>query len=140
MIIIFDKSSGDLKRFVTGTLINPDTYEADGFLNVVPGGKYDIPPATQGVMNLDENADPELGNAVAKLIYDGGGNISDISSALLTTSQSLITQKQQAIIDNLPSWQAVSNAIDAATTIAKLQAIIKKMARVEYWLAKNTLE
>lgn len=46
--------------------------------------------------------------------------------------------KVQAIIDNLPSWAAVSAAIDAATTVLKLQAIVKKMARVIYWIAKST--
>jgi hypothetical protein len=45
--------------------------------------------------------------------------------------------KTQAMIDNLPSWQQVSDAIDAADTIAKLRVIVKKMARVEYWLARN---
>jgi hypothetical protein len=45
--------------------------------------------------------------------------------------------KAQAYVDNLPSWQAVSDAIDAATTIAALKVIVKKMARVVYWLAKD---
>jgi DNA-binding GntR family transcriptional regulator len=46
--------------------------------------------------------------------------------------------KAQAIEDNLPSWQQVSDAIDAATTIAACKVIIKKMARIIYWLAKNS--
>lgn len=84
MIIIFDKASGDLKRFVTGACLNPDTFEADGFLNVVPGGKYDNPPATQGVFNLDENTDPALGNDVAKAIYGESGKyyVTDIGGVL----------------------------------------------------------
>lgn len=45
--------------------------------------------------------------------------------------------KEQAFVNNLPSWQAVSDAIDAADTLAKLRAIVKKMARVLYWLARN---
>jgi len=140
MIIVYDKTSGNLKRFMTGTCLNPETFVADGFLNVLPGGRYNIPPATQGVINLDENADPELGNAVAKLIYDGDGNISDVSSALLQAASLLIAQRKQAVIDNLPTWLAVSNAIDAADTVIKLRAIVKKMARVQYWLARGTLE
>lgn len=46
-------------------------------------------------------------------------------------------QREQAIVDNLPSWQQVSDAIDAATTIAACKVILKKLARVVYWLAKN---
>jgi hypothetical protein len=38
---------------------------------------------------------------------------------------------------NLPSWKAVSDAIDAATTLAAMKIIVKKMARVLYWLEKN---
>ena len=40
--------------------------------------------------------------------------------------------KAQEIIDNLPDWQQVSNAIDSATTIAALKVITKKLARVVY--------
>ena len=40
--------------------------------------------------------------------------------------------KAQEIIDNLPAWQPVSDAIDSATTIAALKAIVKKLARVVY--------
>lgn len=140
MIIVFDKATGDLKRFVTGMCLNPDTFEADGFLNVLPGGQFGNPATGEGVLNFDENTDPALGDAVAKLIYDGNGNISDISSALLQAANLLVSQKKQAVIDNLPSWSVVSNAIDAADTLAKLKVIVKKMARVQYWLAKGTLE
>lgn len=45
--------------------------------------------------------------------------------------------REQAISDNLPSWQQVSDAIDAATTIAACKVILKKLARVVYWLAKG---
>lgn len=47
-------------------------------------------------------------------------------------------QKDKDIRDNLPSWQTVSNAIDNATTLSEMKAIVKKMARVLYWLAKNS--
>lgn len=46
-------------------------------------------------------------------------------------------QKQQDIETNLPTWQQVSDAIDNATTIAQLKAILKKQCRIIYWLAKN---
>ncbi|MCK5610307.1 hypothetical protein KAR91_51015 [Candidatus Pacearchaeota archaeon] len=47
-------------------------------------------------------------------------------------------QKQQDIIDNLPSWQTVSDSIDNAMTIAAMKIIVKKLARIVYWLAKNS--
>jgi hypothetical protein len=48
-----------------------------------------------------------------------------------------IAAKVQAIAENLPSWQEIDDAITAATTIAGLKVIIRKMARVLYWLAKD---
>ena len=47
-------------------------------------------------------------------------------------AEALQEAKAQAIIDNLPDWQQVSNAIDSATTIAALKVITKKLARVVY--------
>ena len=43
----------------------------------------------------------------------------------------------QEVIDNLPTWIQVTNAIDVATTVPQLKVIIKKLARVVYLLAKN---
>lgn len=54
------------------------------------------------------------------------------SEVAATTAQ---TTKTQAIADNLPSWKAVSDAIDAATTLVAMKVIVKKMALVLYWLA-----
>ena len=84
MILIFDKVSGDLVRFQVGTCLNADTFDADGFINVLPGGKYPNPLTSQGVFNLDENINPSLGSDVAKAIYDESGKyyVSDIDGAL----------------------------------------------------------
>lgn len=60
--------------------------------------------------------------------------------------------KAQAIIDNLPSWAIVGGKFDAmlsdataATNLAQAKAVLieliktcKKIARVEYWIAKDT--
>jgi hypothetical protein len=43
----------------------------------------------------------------------------------------------QDIVDNLPSWAEIDAAITSATTITALKVIVRKMARVVYWLAKN---
>ncbi len=47
-------------------------------------------------------------------------------------------QKDKDIIDNLPSWIITKNAIDSATTMGDFKQIIRKMAKVLYWLAKNS--
>ena len=46
--------------------------------------------------------------------------------------------KAQAIIDNLPSWAQVNTAIDNIANLADAKAFIKKLARITYWLAKDT--
>ncbi len=51
--------------------------------------------------------------------------------------QAIIDQKIQDFIDSLPSWSAVSTSIDNIGSMADAQVILKKMARVIYWLAKN---
>jgi F0F1-type ATP synthase epsilon subunit len=48
-----------------------------------------------------------------------------------------IAAKEQAIVDNLPSWTEVDTAITNANTNAAMKIIISKLARVVYWLAKN---
>lgn len=53
-------------------------------------------------------------------------------------AEAAAAQKLRDIADGLPSWQQVSDAIDAATTIAALKVIIKKMARILYWVVKNS--
>lgn len=83
MIIIYDKANGKLIRFITGTCLNANTFDSDGYLNIQPGGQSNNPEIGQGVFNLDENSDPVLGNNVAKAIYDENNRyyISEINSA-----------------------------------------------------------
>lgn len=47
-------------------------------------------------------------------------------------------QRIQDLVTSLPSWQKVSDAIDGAFADSQQRAVIKKLARVVYWLAKNT--
>ena len=47
-------------------------------------------------------------------------------------------QKIQDIIDNLPSWSAVENSINNISNMSQAKVVIKKLARIVYWLAKNT--
>ena len=46
--------------------------------------------------------------------------------------------KVQALVDNLPSWAAVSSAVDGISNLADAKVFLKKLARVVYWLAKNS--
>lgn len=47
-------------------------------------------------------------------------------------------QKMSDIAANLPSWQEVSDNVDAVFADAQQRATIKKGFRILYWLAKNT--
>lgn len=47
--------------------------------------------------------------------------------------------KLKEIASNLPAWQQVYDAIDGVSTIAGLKVVLKKIARIVYLLAKNSL-
>lgn len=47
--------------------------------------------------------------------------------------------KLQEIASNLPAWQQVYDAIDGVSTITGLKVVLKKIARIVYLLAKNSL-
>lgn len=51
-----------------------------------------------------------------------------------------VAVKAQAFTDNLSSWAAVESTIDNIANLAEAKAFLKKLARVVYWLAKNTEE
>lgn len=59
---------------------------------------------------------------------------------IFVAQNAAIASKEKDISDNLPSWKEVSDAIDGVTTIAGLRGVVKKLARVVYWLAKNKAE
>lgn len=74
--------------------------------------KYDI--ATQTLVPLDP------------------GDITPKAQAVLDQ-----TQKTQDVIDNLPSWSVVKNAINASFPDTKQRKVVTGIARITYWLAKN---
>ena len=47
-------------------------------------------------------------------------------------------QKQAELAANLPDWATVEAAVDNISNIASTKTFIKKLARVVYWLAKNS--
>jgi hypothetical protein len=50
-----------------------------------------------------------------------------------------IAGKAQAIADNLPSWAEVDAVITAYASLADAKVVLRKLARVVYVLAKNSL-
>ena len=44
----------------------------------------------------------------------------------------------QDIIDNLPSWAQVEDAVAAIANLQDAKIFLRKLARVVYWLAKNS--
>lgn len=84
----------------------------------------DIPATANAQEYLDARIEEELAFALAEVPWRNRYDASEVAKA-------------KAILDNLPSWQTVSDAIDAATTLAACKVIIKKLARVVYWLARK---
>ena len=84
-------------------------------------------------------------------------DLNSVSQAILDANAARAAAqaaKAQAIIDNLPSWSVVGGKFDsmladatAATNLAQAKAVLieliktqKKMARVLYWIVKDTEE
>lgn len=49
-----------------------------------------------------------------------------------------VAKREADITNNLPSWEKVKAAIDAAFTNANQNAVVTKLARIVYWLAKGS--
>ena len=54
--------------------------------------------------------------------------------------ETLQAQRVQELVENLPTWLRVSRAVDNISNLADAKAFLKKLARVVYWLAKNTAD
>ena len=80
-----------------------------------------------GLTMLDEGDKPSLAELEAVWPQIEADQIAEKDAV-----EALQAAKQRALVDNLPSWTQVSNAIDSATTIAALKVITKKLARVVY--------
>jgi hypothetical protein len=100
-------------------------------------GSYAVPQPGKELILLEDAPDDESKrDGVPGTVWIPDTDIIDARLA----EEAAIAAKHQALIDNLPSWQQVSDAIDSATTIAALKVIVKKIARVVYWIAKNKEE
>ena len=118
------------------------------------GGDESNPQHLQALITNAINAGYSEADTEAKYITDAEFDI----MMMKTTPEYLAAQarqqaKAQSIIDNLPSWSAVSGKFDTmaaavpTATNAQLKNILvelitasKKLARVVYWLAKDTDE
>jgi len=94
-------------------------------------GSYAVPQPNKELVLLKAAPDDESKWDGSKWIPDP-----DIIAAR-EAEESRIAAKAQAFIDNLPSWSEISAAIDGVSTIAGLKVVVKKLARVVYWLAKD---
>jgi hypothetical protein len=116
-----------------------------------------VEKATKRILEMQSAADPGtlIQNAVnggydigviEELEVDAAGYASALAQDPIHVAQAqtvLVAQKvqadkEQAVLDNLPSWKQVSDSIDGAANLAEAKVIIKKLARVVYWLAKNS--
>lgn len=68
-------------------------------------------------------------------------NMTDKSQAILDeiiATQAKIDKKKQDIETNLKTWAQLSDEITKADDIKKLSDVVAKLAKVVYWLAKNS--
>ena len=94
-------------------------------------GSYAIPLPDQELVLLATAPDDESK-------WDGRAWVPDTKKiAIREAEEARVAAKAQALINNLPTWQEVADAIDAVTTIGGLKVVVKKIARVVYWLAKD---
>jgi len=56
----------------------------------------------------------------------------------ISGAEQIKPQRVLDLTDNLPSWSAVSTAVDNIANLADAKAFLKKLSRVVYWLAKET--
>ena len=54
--------------------------------------------------------------------------------------ETLMALRAQAIKENLPTWQQVSDSVDNISNLADAKVFLKKLSRVVYWLAKHSAE
>jgi hypothetical protein len=90
---------------------NIPTIEANGrFLSVV-----------DGILVVDPNKDSILAAEEAARVAEAAR----------------IAAKEQALVDNLPSWTQVQAAVGNIANLADAKAYLLKLSRVVYWLAKD---
>ena len=103
-----------------------DATEGTLIRNAISGGYSEA--------DIEERAVDEAGYEAAK----AQDPVEIAARAAQTAQEAAQEAKAQAFLDNLPSWAAVSSAVDNIANLADAKAFIKKLARVVYWLARGT--
>ena len=99
-------------------------------------GRYAVQQAGKILHLLDK---PPDGGSWMRDGVPGTKWIIDVTAIATAEAEALrIQQKNQAIIDNLPSRAQVRAAILAISNLAEAKAFIGKLTEVVYWLAKNS--
>jgi len=62
----------------------------------------------------------------------------DVKEAAEAAERARIAAKAQDFLDTIPLWTEVSIAVDNIANLADAKVFIKKLARIVYWLAKDT--
>ena len=111
-----------------------------GGSRIIPHDQHDY-LAWVAIPNIPEN----VAGGRFVTIVDGQVVIDPDREAILAAEAAA-----QAIIDadtisraadiqaNLPTWDQVSTAVDNISDLSSAKVFLKKLARVVYWLAKNT--
>ena len=115
------------------------------------GGDESNPQHLQALITNAINAGYSEADTEAKYITDAEFDIMMKTTPEYLAAQARQQAKAQSIIDNLPSWAVVGGKFDTMSaavptaTNAQLKNILvelitttKKLARVVYWLAKDT--
>lgn len=140
--------------FGNGTVITHQVY-TNGNDRVIPNNAQDVTNFTAAggvIVNKAGDAYVTINNNVVTINTVQYQADQATAAAALAAQQASDAQKTADIIANLPSWAAIANAFDAlttntnaATTVAQFKPILlsmiaynKQVARVVYWLAKNS--
>ncbi len=82
---------------------------------------------------LDNKIDPDF-------VYPDDPRLT-MDQAELDMVNEVNADRAQKVLDiqtNLPSWSQVESYLDGLANLAEAKIALKKIARVVYWLAKNT--
>lgn len=64
--------------------------------------------------------------------------LTDLELAEIEAIRAAEEAKQAAYIENLPSWKQVKTAIEGIDSIAGVKLVLLRIARVVYWMVRNS--
>jgi len=122
---VIEKTDGGREVTTDNAVVQPfiDAYNAE--IARLKQAEIDMAAAEAAAKSAEEQAALDFYNSPEQV-------------AIREAEAARLEAKRQAIIDNLPSWTQVAGAVDAITNLADAKVFLKKMARIVYWLAKDT--